>query len=354
VHWILFCVKCATYPDKGRMTYSIDAYHVTTYHQPSARKFLSQKLLGGAALGCVALACAWTLYANVAATRVDAVVAEQPAMPPVPASSAEPLFDVALIHSTFSLGLPAERLSQRAPLESHLQPGPAAFRNDTAMAPDAAPREPAVNVVQSVPLPTPRPSELRSLQSRTPMLQAMAQQSKARQASPAQRAIQKLFGTPPESGPALAYAAADGGVFGNGQSITSGRLPPDDGLTAVYDISARTVHMPDGTRLEAHSGLGGKLDDPRYVHVKMHGATPPHVYDLVPREALFHGVQALRLIPAGGEGAIFGRTGLLTHSYLLGPNGDSNGCVSFKNYDAFLRAYQNDKVKRLVVVASLD
>jgi hypothetical protein len=36
---------------------------------------------------------------------------------------------------------------------------------------------------------------------------------------------------------------------------------------------------------------------------------------------------------------------------MLGPNGDSNGCVSFKDYDAFLRAYQNGKVKRLVVVA---
>jgi hypothetical protein len=327
------------------MTYSIGANHVAIYPQRSARTFLSQKLLGSAALACAALACAWTLYANVAETRGDAVVTEQPAIAPVPVSSAEPLFDVALIHSTFSLGLPAERLSQRAPLESRLQPGPAAFRNDNAMAPDAAPREPAVKVVHSVPLPVPRPFELGSLQGRAP---------KVRQASPAQRAIQKLFGTPPDSAPALAYAAADGGVFGNGQSLTSGRLPPDDGLTAVYDISARTVHMPDGSKLEAHSGLGGKLDDPRHVHVKMHGATPPHVYDLVPREALFHGVQALRMIPIGGQGAIFGRTGLLTHSYMLGPNGDSNGCVSFKDYDAFLRAYQNDKVKRLVVVASLD
>jgi hypothetical protein len=93
------------------------------------------------------------------------------------------------------------------------------------------------------------------------------------------------------------------------------------------------------------------MDDPRYVHIKMHGATPPHTYDLVPREALFHGVQAIRLIPVGGEGAIFGRTGLLAHTYMLGPNGDSNGCVSFKNYGAFLRAFQSGKVKRLVVVA---
>ena len=45
---------------------------------------------------------------------------------------------------------------------------------------------------------------------------------------------------------------------------------------------------------------------------------------------------------------------MLTHSYLLGPNGDSNGCVSFKDYDAFLRAYKAGKVKRMVVVASID
>ncbi len=52
------------------------------------------------------------------------------------------------------------------------------------------------------------------------------------------------------------------------------------------------VYMPDGTKLEAHSGLGDKLDDPRFVHVRMRGATPPHLYDLTLRESLFHGVQA--------------------------------------------------------------
>ena len=68
----------------------------------------------------------------------------------------------------------------------------------------------------------------------------------------------------------------------------------------------------------------------------MQGATPPHIYELTPREALFHGVAALRLTPIGGEAAIFGRRGLLAHTYMLGPNGDSNGCVSFKDYNAFL------------------
>ena len=86
----------------------------------------------------------------------------------------------------------------------------------------------------------------------------------------------------------------------------------------------------------------------------MHGATPPHVYDLDPARGAVPRRQALRLIPVGGEGAIFGRTGLLTHTYLLGPRGDSNGCISFKDYDAFLRAYKTGKVKRMVVVASID
>jgi len=63
-------------------------------------------------------------------------------------------------------------------------------------------------------------------------------------------------------------------------------------------------------------------------------------------------VQALRLNPFGGPDSIFGRAGLLAHTYMLGPNGDSNGCVSFKNYDAFVQAFQHGLVKRLIVVSS--
>lgn len=129
---------------------------------------------------------------------------------------------------------------------------------------------------------------------------------------------------------------------------------PFDHWTAVYDLAAHTVYMPDGTRLEAHSGLGDRLDNPRYVDEKDRGATPPHLYDLALREEPFHGVQALRLNPVGGESAIYGRVGLLAHTYMLGPKGDSNGCVSFKDYDAFLQAFESGKVKRLAVVASLD
>ena len=140
-----------------------------------------------------------------------------------------------------------------------------------------------------------------------------------------------------------------------GQKLFGSSNPPNgyDRYTAVYDISARTVYMPDGSRIEAHSGLGSRLDNPRYVSEREKGATPPHMYDLTLRESLFHGVQALRLNPVGGEGGIYGRAGLLAHPFMLGPNGDSNGCVSVKDYDAFLRAYQNGEIRHLAVVAGL-
>jgi len=133
----------------------------------------------------------------------------------------------------------------------------------------------------------------------------------------------------------------------------SGSLGQYDRFTAVYDLSAHVVYLPNGERLEAHSGLGPLRDDPSHVAEKDRGATPPHIYDLTLREDLFHGVQALRLNPVGGADSIFGRAGLLAHTYMLGPNGDSNGCVSFKNYDAFLRAFQSGLVKRLAVVTNL-
>ena len=35
------------------------------------------------------------------------------------------------------------------------------------------------------------------------------------------------------------------------------------------------------------------------------------------------------------------------------PTATSNGCVSFKDYNAFLRAYENGQIKKLAVVARL-
>ena len=126
----------------------------------------------------------------------------------------------------------------------------------------------------------------------------------------------------------------------------------NDSRTAIYDIAARTVYLPTGRRLEAHSGLGSYMDDARYVNLKRQGPTPPNTYKLVMREEPFHGVRAIRLVPVG-DGKMFGRDGLLAHSYMLGPNGQSNGCLSFSDYPAFLDAYLKGEVDRLVVVEQL-
>ncbi len=148
--------------------------------------------------------------------------------------------------------------------------------------------------------------------------------------------FQKLFS---------AFSQATSSAFASrteGQGALAGR-------TALYDIEAHTVYLPSGERLEAHSGLGSRFDDPRYVSEKNRGATPPHLYDLELRRDLFHGVAALRLNPVGG-GNMFGRAGILAHSYMLGPRGDSNGCVSFRDYPKFLRAFQNGDISRIAVV----
>jgi hypothetical protein len=227
------------------------------------------------------------------------------------------------------------------------------------------------NAPENLPLPPRRPDELgaqASLPPPPPPPVRLSAREAARQRRNARTAVaaappadnrtflEKLFGGAPQSSsPALGYAPAEGGVTTAARSVLSSGSTLARGYdqyTAVYDISAHTVYLPSGARLEAHSGLGARLDDPRYVHEKMRGPTPPTVYALTPREQLFHGVQALRLTPLGGN--VFGRAGLLAHTFMLGPNGDSNGCVSFRNYQAFLQAYQNGEIRRLAVVASLN
>lgn len=259
-------------------------------------------------------------------------------------------------------------------LVASVEPAPPA---EPATAPEFASPADALDAAPAAPLPPRRPAGLGQLASRSaPQVPArqIARVDAAAPVAPAPPAenrsfFERLFGAAEAPAPqpqaarrapsqALAYAATPdtgGGLFGGlkGAAVAPSPAPRADRYTAIYDISSHTVYMPNGQRLEAHSGLGARLDDPRYVHERMRGATPPHVYDLSPREALFHGVEAIRLTPVGGGGAIYGRAGLLAHTYMLGPNGDSNGCVSFRDYNAFLQAYKNGEVKRLVVVAHL-
>ncbi|MBB4187227.1 tlde1 domain-containing protein [Sinorhizobium terangae] len=156
----------------------------------------------------------------------------------------------------------------------------------------------------------------------------------------------------------LAYARPDdpetssGSGFGQAlRNMFGGGARPGNGV-AVYDITAAKVYMPDGSVLEAHSGIGKMADDPRYVNVKMTGPTPPHTYNLKMREARFHGVEAIRMLPVDGRNK-HGRDGFLTHSYLLrGGRAESHGCVAFKDYPRFLAAFKQGKVRQIVVVPS--
>ncbi|WP_246091839.1 DUF2778 domain-containing protein [Aliirhizobium smilacinae] len=122
---------------------------------------------------------------------------------------------------------------------------------------------------------------------------------------------------------------------------------------AIYDITNGVVHMPNGTKLEAHSGIGSMRDNPKFTHVKMRGPTPPGTYKLSMRESLFHGVAAIRLTPTDGKPPQ-GRTGLLAHSFLLRVRGDSHGCVAFADYDRFLKAFQRGEITHMIIVNKWD
>jgi hypothetical protein len=204
------------------------------------------------------------------------------------------------------------------------------------------PKREVASIDDSAPLPPARPTEFAALES---------------------PATDKALG-PSRSLGTLAYASPDTTTLATPSapaktSIFSIFNPQPtrpagyDDHTAVYDITARVLYMPDGAKIEAHSGLGEYMDDPNHVDEHLRGATPPDLYDLQPRESLFHGIAAIRLVPVGGEEAVYGRAGLLAHPFMMGDNGDSNGCVSIKDYDAFLKAFQDGKVTRLAVVAKL-
>jgi hypothetical protein len=141
-------------------------------------------------------------------------------------------------------------------------------------------------------------------------------------------------------------------LFGNPDHAADALLAANP-KTAIYDIEKHTVYLPDGEKLEAHSGYGKWMDDPDSVERKNLGVTPPNVYAVSFRQKLFHGVRALRLTPVG-DGKMYGRDGMLAHSYMLGADGQSNGCVSFKNYARFLKAYKDGVFKQLIVVRSVD
>jgi hypothetical protein len=360
------------------MTYGIDTPQNFIPFERSrlSRKIFSQTLPGAVILASSVLVGVWMQYVRpIAALRPIAAPlgVEVPGVAPAATPAVAPLATVAsnpygaLFDPGFFSGSTPVSLAQSFPLDSNLELIPSApfvaiAEPETVL---PAPKTAVSQLGESTPLPPPRPPEFGLLASRNPTPASgrrFAQQNK-KTALPTTSAdnrtfFEKIFGMAQTPGAVLAYAAPEDGVLRNTPSIPTptvpaGPSPRYDRWTAVYDVAAHTVYLPNGTRLEAHSGLGNRLDDPRFVNERMHGPTPPNVYELKPREQLFHGVPALRLIPVG-NGELYGRTGLLAHTYMLGPNGDSNGCVSFRNYNAFLQAFQTGEVKRLVVVARLN
>jgi hypothetical protein len=330
-----------------------------------------QRLFGGAALLFVALACASIAWGNLggrdaeSAADADAgvgvlangdeqlAVAKADSLP----TARRAYGKLAALLSDYARRVSAET-GDEVLFDSRFSFGaePGRFVKDSenvASLPlrgDDSTQTPAVPPTASLPATAALQSkESRSAQTRTAAfrdsIRAVAAAAKVA-ATEKPTIFERLFGKPAPT--TLAYANPDDGI--SLEQDTPGRF---DHQTAVYDISGHTVYLPDGTQLEAHSGLGSRIDDPRFTNERMRGPTPATVYDLKLRESMFHGVQALRLVPVD-ESKVFGRSGLLTHSYMLGSNGQSNGCVSFRNYTPFLKAFLSHEIKRLVVVSRLD
>ena len=364
----------------------------------------THKMIGGAAIACLIGGCAATVYIKIIAAdaypTLGAVEQEEPApsQPPRLAArnaadavsdafsafpQAAPVVTVAAItpemfNDRFGAAVPQGIASNAAngapPLPRFAEAAPKPLDNkpieikpaETAKLADAPKKDarPPMQLALANTNPKQQPQPTTPAQAAEApksgfSLRAMTERAKAAvlSLSGERHSIQeKLWGKPEnQDGGLLAYASADSNITATiGKDPTGGGRPPYDTSTAVYDISAKAVYLPDGTKLEAHSGLGDNLDNPRSEKIKMRGVTPPHIYELKPREALFHGVPALRLNPIGGEDAIHGRNGLLAHTFMLGPNGDSNGCVSFRDYSAFLDAYKNKGIRKLAVLARID
>ena len=373
-----------------------------------SRKGIPQHFLGGVAVAGLVLGCAWTVYTNVFGAGVypsvnsaafeapivknPTVVAARPVRPafneifaslpqqslviPAPENVASSLMFNERFAAASPQGEPsrsvepqpveATRLAEASPPAEAPKAGgvpkaaeaakPKVSVPATRLALATAPKEAEAKLAGA------KSADAKTAPASSSPVRDMAQRAKAAVMSIAsndrQTMVEKLWGKQPSQNPLLAFASADASVTGSiidtrSQNPMMGGSPPYDRQTAVYDIAAKMVYLPDGTRLEAHSGLGSKMDDPKSSHVRMHGVTPPHIYELKPREALFHGVPALRLTPLGGEEKIYGRDGLLAHTYMLGPSGQSNGCVSFKDYYAFLDAYKNKGIRRLAVLAKV-
>jgi hypothetical protein len=203
--------------------------------------------------------------------------------------------------------------------------------------------EDEVALPSAIPLPEARPLIDRDVAEQKPA------EDKPLDGKPAVRAKRDKDG-----GKDVAYAKPERSLFGDlfkSKANETGWLGKGTKV-AIYDVSNATVYLPDGTKLRAHSGIGGMRDNPRYEHVKMRGPTPAGVYRLSMREERFYGVEAIRMTSIDGRDPK-NRTGLLTHTNLLRGQKGSHGCVAFQNYQPFLRAFKRGQITMMIVVPEL-
>ena len=318
--------------------------------------FLADAILSPRAPAPAALAWSGALPTSIAPMAPATALLNASVEPKAPRKLSSAGYDLVFGPSVQALSFIRPEAPQRAERPVREAAAPANPALEVPLPPRAperaAPEKPVVDApvrTAELPVPPPNPFRPRALM-RTSEPKEPARRVVASASPDETNFFQKLFGSlTPAPNPALAYARTEEPGL-NSLTPVVPRMPQVDGSrTAVYDIEAKVVIMPDGTRLEAHSGLGEHLDDPSSISIRMRGATPPNVYELSMREQLFHGVRALRMTPTDNS-RMYGRDGILAHTFMLGPRGDSNGCISFRDYDQFLQAYLRGEVKRIVVV----
>ena len=230
---------------------------------------LPQQLLGGLALAGFALACGLTLCDNLASDRVDDIVTP----PKVTIVTAQPAAPVTVAARRAALASLPGRIAARHRVPDGTLLDRATPRDDARdvlvrPAGDSSPshacrsrtssgRPRPRRSLRSVPLPTPRPTDLGRHDRQHP---DQASREKIATAAVSVDPFEKLFGKR-ESGPELAYAPADGGVTSSGASKPAGRLPLNDGYSAIYDITG--AHRAPARRHQARGALRARPEDGR-------------------------------------------------------------------------------------------
>jgi hypothetical protein len=295
--------------------------------------------------------------ARVGAPAADTVLPDDPFQRIIDAAALSPDRLRVIVQTAYLADLHRTTLETMALAEVLVAPefpAPAQVAVDAAVASAPSAETPEAEIViaaitpANVPLPQSRPQAERAKADPKPTLATATKPIRPIRAGAAGRPDKPE--KPETETPALAFARPDSPDRGAAGAFRDLFGTPRGERVAVYDISAGIVTMPNGEKLEAHSGIGHMADNPRFVHVKMNGPTPPNTYKLTMREKRFHGVEAIRMTPVGSE-KMHGRTGILAHSYLLrGRKEQSHGCVAFANYDRFLKAFKQGKVTHMVVI----